>query len=228
MRKFLGCLVSLLRESGPSVQESLLQDALSKIFYHVLEQSNHGKIKPAIYALGVFLSKELFSLEVLLCAFDQARTHKNASPPTRGYGRQAQAIFSVLFESVRFAELAPAAGHTACLLSRQLRNGSPGDQYTTEDVDLGTLWIDPLLETLRNFPDSLSRFRSHVFPDLFSLSIPDYYNFLLSMDLHARMSTDTVPGKHRLHYRDEIDSNILFMALQVGKESGLILDSGMQ
>lgn len=228
MRKFLGCLVSLLREIEPSIKESILHDALGAIFYHVLQQANHGKTKPAIYALGIFLSKEVLYLELLLCAFDKADTHENVSPRKRDRGQQVQAIFNVLFYWVQFAELAPAAGHTACTFSRQLRNSSSGDQYDTESADLGTLWINPLRDALRTFPDSLSIFRSHVFPDLFSLSVPDYYTFLLSLDLHAQMSPDGVSGQHKFDNRAEFDSNILFLALQAGKETGLIADSGMQ
>jgi hypothetical protein len=59
------------------------------------------------------------------------------------------------------------------------------------------------------------------------MNVPDYYKFLSSMDLHGHISSNGTLEGDKLNSSQNSDSNILFTALQVGKEIGLVLDSGI-
>jgi hypothetical protein len=226
MRQFLGTLISMLQDSEVLVKKMVSQTALSKVLRNLHEESSQGIVKSSLYAFGFVMSKGLVPMDEVLDAFQDKMYSGNASSSTSARIEQVKLVYRVLFDWAQYPELAPVAGQASCNFSRQLRKITSNELDGGSTVNLASLWILPLLQNLRANAGALQSFQFYVFPELFAMNISDYYKFLCSLDLHAYISNDTAFGKTKRSQCEEADSNILFAALQIGKETGLVLDSG--
>jgi hypothetical protein len=120
-----------------------------------------------------------------------------------------ESVFSELFFWGQYHELTHQVGQLSSILDSLL-----GEKLKHSSVP----WIKPLLQRLRDSPDCLLKFKSHIFPALFSGSLYNHYSFLREAGLEMMFSNDMC--------RKECDQEILFAALQVGKEIGLVTETG--
>ena len=226
MRQFLGTLISLLQNSGQTEKKVISQHALSRVLRNLRPESSQGTVKSSLYSLGLIISKELTPLKDILDAFQDNLQPGNPSTRTSNRIEKVKFVFCVLFDWAQYSELASVAGQASCTFSRQLRKDFLSEQDGASNIDISSLWMEPLLQCLRRYPDALQNIQLYVFPELFAMNVPDYYKFLCTMGLHAHISNDVVVEDVQLASSKEANSSILFTALQVGKETGLVLDSG--
>lgn len=219
-RSFLNLLVGLLqRQDTPSDTKKLV---LSQIIPTILSHDDRGKVKSALSALGHLMTKQVVNLEELVPHFtDRAYDHGNAD-----LSRQdISFVIRKLLRWAQFHELAPVVGHTASVFWKLARTQICLSCTTQPDEDLikeDVCWIDPLLEMVRQYPESIARLRSHVFSTLFIIDIRDYAIFLK----HLRI--ESIFGGSCDHEQDMVqrDQGLLLTSLQVGNELGLVQETG--
>jgi hypothetical protein len=81
------------------------------------------------------------------------------------------------------------------------------------------MWCGPLQASIDKSPDVLENIKQHIFPGLFKLSVADFGCFLEQLRIKNVLSGPSPVDE---------DSRVmtLFIALQVGKEIGLVRGRG--
>jgi hypothetical protein len=201
-RQFLTLLLALLKMDHAPEMSAVLQRLLEPL----KDLSSGGRVKPALHTVAMILSKETVPAEVFVDVFLQESGRLNVEGLV--LTEKLESVFSKLFFWGKFHELTHQVGQLSSLLYSQLRK-----QLERNSVP----WIKPLLRTLRDSPEALLKFRSHIFPALFSVSFDDYYTFLHESGLEMLFS-NALRGQ-------ECDRGILLAALQVGKEKGFVTET---
>jgi hypothetical protein len=220
MRQLLGVLISTLTSFDAAESEVIKNETLHLVFGILLSQSDHVKVKPAFQIVSVFLSKKVISLEVFtsrLRNFISKDLDQDTAPkPDRAI---LQEFAEQLLNWFRFLDAAPAAGQTFCALIKVF---AQNENQITADIGtpaFGVFWIEPLISSFSAYPDAAANFRHHLLPELFALDIANYVELLEKLGLYEWLET-----------RDSSDYNasrinLLYTSLQVGKETGIVLDA---
>jgi hypothetical protein len=101
------------------------------------------------------------------------------------------------------------------------------------EESVSPLWIEPVIETLHTWQDRIQLFKTHVFPHCFLHDVNEYLRFLSYLQF-ARHIGSTGPLPDQLHIYQERNNGleqveefeILLVALQSGKELGIVKDVG--
>jgi hypothetical protein len=221
MRQLLGVLVALLPSFNAAESESIKNESLHLIFGILLSQSDHVKVKPAFQILSVFFSKKVISLEKFtsrLRVFMSDDLGGNTAPKTDR--AILQDFAKDLLDWMRFLDAAPGAGQTFCTLIKVLAQREKQILTETGASALETFWVEPLISSSMAFSGAAANFRHHLLPELFALDISDYVEFLETLGLNQWLATGDSNGCNAVR------TNLLYTSLQVGKETGIILDAG--
>jgi hypothetical protein len=203
IRQFLTLLLNLLKVDGAPEIYVVLQRLLEPL----KDLTSRAQVKPALQTVTVMLSKKTVPVGMVVEGFSSKKRHEG---PGEVEGREKlESVFSELFFWGQYHELTHQVGQLSSLLDSCL-----GGELKYNSVP----WIKPILQRLRNSPDCLLRFKSHIFPALFSGSLDSYHSFLHEAGLEMMSSNDM--------RRKECDQDILFAALQVGKEIGFVTETG--
>jgi hypothetical protein len=225
MRQLLGVLVELLPKYSDTQRKTIETQALACIFRTLLAQSDQGKVKASFQVLVMFFSKNVISLEQFvdcLLAFEGrplvADANSSKDLVLRNFTRK-------LFDWVQYQDSAPAAGQAICALLQCVDDVNNRVKVTEDSSTPLPFWVEPLLASLRDHPESLLNLRYHVFPTLFTMDIQDYICFLNHIGLHKLFAGAKFEGVITSSSGEEyIFRNLLYAALQVGKETGFVLD----
>jgi hypothetical protein len=220
MRQLLDVLVALLPSFETAQAESIKNRCLNLIFGILLSQSDHVKVKPAFQILSVFFSKKVINLERFTSRLRNF-TSDNLDEDTAPKSDRAilQDFAKDLLNWMRFLDAAPAAGQTFCTLIKVFAQREKQLRAETGASALETFWAEPLISSFTTYPDAAANFRHHLLPQLFALDIPDYVEFLGTLGLNKWLATGDSNGCNASR------TNLLCTSLQVGKETGIILDA---
>ncbi|KAF2144155.1 uncharacterized protein K452DRAFT_316890 [Aplosporella prunicola CBS 121167] len=221
-RQVLVLLTSLLLKDGTSRAQELRDETTLKLFEILFTEGDHSRVKPALQALAHFVQKELMSVDELLTKFDQWRSGRVVlCQQFSGANSAPKAFIFGIMNWVSHQDTTPAAGNMICTVLNYGRQQKV-EQMITANAQ-APVWVEPLESTIRRNPDSLHNFKSHVFPDLFKPMLSDYLQFLeyLHLDNHVRLRPST--GQEH-EQSDELEASLLFNALQVGKDIGIVVE----
>lgn len=231
MRQVLNTVTLYLKAKLQDLEEiSKARDQTVNLLLQILfDDRDHVKAKPALQAINHFLAKELIDLQALMMLYGHTgkllRAQQNPFQQPDQHEAQVllKSFFHGIFAWVEFNDVAFAAGQLVSQLATILLK-----QRTTRDATSSNTpeWALPLIESVQNKPESLSNFQNLVFPDLFRASVSDYFSFLELLNLHSRLVIDQDLSVAKTDTA-EIDDEILFSALQVGKVVGLVRESGI-
>jgi hypothetical protein len=76
------------------------------------------------------------------------------------------------------------------------------------------------------YPDALQEFKNQVFPELFAINATDYLAFLEHLGLQGMLQQDHGGISNLRSEKEEFMEIILYTSLQVGKETGLVVEEG--
>jgi hypothetical protein len=218
VRHFLDLILSLLKLDGsPDIHF-----VLSRLFKHLHNRSSRGKVKPSLQIITILLSKRILSAEKLVNSLTiEESDHGLWKYPIE---EKVGLFLQDLFYWAQFHELAPSVGQIASHICSELCKTRP-----SRSDQLVSLWIRPLLDQLRKTPEALSRFKSHVFPELFQSNLDHYKLFLeeLGLDFVSPYEACWKDTNFEEAQNNHFDNELLFVTLQVGKEIGLVLETDM-
>jgi hypothetical protein len=220
MRQLLGVLVALLPSFHADETKAIKNESLHLVFQILLSQSDHVKVKPAFQILSVFFSKKVISLEIFtsrLRIFMSDDLSQDVAP--KSDRAILQDFAQKLLNWIRFLDAAPAAGQTFCILIKAFARSEKQVSSATGALALEAFWVEPLISSFTMFPDATANFRHHLLPELFTPDIPEYVKFLEKLGLDQWLATGDRSGCNTSR------TNLLYTSLQVGKETGIVLDA---
>jgi hypothetical protein len=220
MRQLLAVLVALLPSFDADETTAIKTGSLHLVFLILLSQSDHVKVKPAFQILSVFFSKKVISLETFTSQLRVFMGDDLAQDVASKSDRVILQDFAQkLLNWMRFLDAAPAAGQTFCTLIKILAQAEKQVSIATGAPALEAFWIEPLIFSFTTFPDAAANFRHHLLPQLFALDIPGYVELLETLGLRQWLETGDNCGSNSSR------TKLLYTSLQVGKETGIILDA---
>jgi len=219
IRQFLGTWISLLAlEDSPDVET-----IIRRLLENLKIRGSRVTAKSTLQTLAHLLSRRVVSTEILL-----GLVHRELSVDFGGgpVNRSEIVVFYLaLFHWAQFPELCPSVGQVIKAVSSQLSKL----ETTQTRGSAQAAWIKPLLSQIHASPEILPQFKSHIFPDLFRYNVQEYYSFLQAARPSAPLSTAF--SDNRREFKDansDFEREVLFTALQAGKEIGIVEELGMQ
>jgi hypothetical protein len=226
IRQLLVLLVSRTALCNRNSKQAVLDDVLRKAFSILSCQSEQTKVKAALQVLSALLSKKVIGLEQLAASYFASRSQSAGIKLNSVWLDEA---FKIWLKTVLYwtknRDAAHAVGNTIELLVRRWK-------ALQSKVDSGNaferlpVWASVLAESISYHLDDLSNYKSHIFPGLFMVDIPDYLAFLQYLGLNHALGTSRNHKTTELVDGDGFTNDLLYASLQVGKQVGLIIESG--
>jgi hypothetical protein len=223
LRQLLVCLTTSLSEFSDDEKQCIIDRLVRSILSILQRQSDHVKAKPALQILNHLLVKDVLTTTTLraLSASTRPPGHTRTSDADDLLVASQQLLLTVL-NWAKYSETTIAVGQAIRTLAQKLSNDGEGGTSGGEPI-----WAKPLLAVLYSDADEVNSYRSHILPELFKLRVDDYFTFLNMLGLRKIFSHDSGndSSHDRSHDIDSTEDVLLFSCLEVGKESGLVLES---
>ena len=226
MRQILLVLSSAITKDQTSRAVSLRSRSTASFLDIVCEREDRLKVKPALQGLAHFLLRDVVSIAELVKLFDERleRSDEDKEPTT------TQTVFKSFLAWVIHHDTALSAGHLVKNFLIQARR-LPDYQGRESDHHVLPFWIEPVVQTLRDWPDRIQEFKTHVFPHCFQPNISEYTCFLayLRFGVHVPHKGDLPSELSKNHEEksslDETEEfSILLAAIATGKELTIVKD----
>ncbi|KAF2015270.1 HEAT repeat protein-like protein [Aaosphaeria arxii CBS 175.79] len=227
MRHMLLALTSVLQKNEDTESSQLLRDRAIQTFLDIIcLRHDRVKVKPALQGLSHFLSKDVVTLERLNHLY--GRLAEEAPGKTSS---STQSLLRKLLTWTVHHDTALSAGHLIRNFLIHVRKSSSDTESTTPEGSVRPLWIQPVVEMLRQWPDRMQEFKTHVFPHCFLPYVDEYARFLsyLHFKDHLGVNED-LPDSLELYASHETglegaeEFKILLATIQTGKELGIVKD----
>ena len=217
MRQLLLALINVTKHQEPILKHRLVNTLLLRTFSIICRQSDQVKGKAALQVLSTFLSQGLIGIEQLAREFSDFETNGSEASSVE----QIQQLLQRLFSWVDNRDTARVASHTILICVREWNALKFTDGKGQVPKGL-PIWVHPLIRSIQEHPEALQEFKNQVFPQLFAINATDYLAFLEHLGLQEVHRQDH-GSVSNLTSEKEI---ILYASLQVGKETGLVADTG--
>ncbi|KAI9795321.1 MAG: hypothetical protein M1833_007233 [Piccolia ochrophora] len=250
MRQILSSLCIVLKDSvtSTSAPERTAKHALQKLLTRILGNGPRGQVRAALHALEFFLRKEVISLYDLISMFmsEMMRREGRESVSLGTSGNEhlgvqkttamsetrslisitlqrawLERLLGMLLDWISHSDVAPAAGDlisNLCLTWKSWREISVIHDEPNSQESAAPIWAIPLQNYARTCPEHVEDLKSHVLPGLFRTDVEDLNRFFTYLSFRNVLSGKSSPT--------EGDSTLLFVSLHVGKELGLVVESG--
>ncbi|KNG45382.1 heat repeat-containing protein [Stemphylium lycopersici] len=228
MRQMLLVLTGVVtKDQNPRAIE-LRKQATACFLDIICEREDRIKVKPALQGLAHFLLKEVISIPELVSLFDEQLKHSSGA--TKDVVN-TQTVFLSFLAWVVHHDTSLSAGHLIKNFLTQARRLPDYWKAEASHEEL-PLWVDPVVRTLRDWPDRIQEFKTHVFPHCFLPNISEYTCFLAYLRFGSH-----VPHKGALPeqlswnsgLQTPFDSTeefrILLAAIATGKELTIVKDN---
>jgi hypothetical protein len=230
MRQMLLVLTSVITKDRSSRAVELRTRATASFLNIICEREDRVKVKPALQGLAQFLLRDVVSIAQLVELFsDLLKRSPNAEHKTV----TSQTVFKTFLAWIVHHDTSLSAGHLVRNFLIQARR-SPGYAEDKGDNAISPFWIEPVVQTLHEWPDRIQEFKTHVFPHCFQPDISEYTRFLvyLRFELHvpykgALPEQFYFPGKSQSLIEGSEEFSILLAAIATGKELTIVKDGGM-
>ena len=229
MRQMLLALTTLLvRDSSPRAHDLRIKAAT--VFLDIVcQRQDRVKVKPALQGLAHFLLRDVISIAQLVelhCTLREQPTRKETELV------QIQSLLETFLLWSVHHDTALSAGHVIKNFLLQARR-QPLYGTSTDGTVVLPFWIEPVVQTLREWPDQFRHFQTHVFPHCFLPNTTEYTHFLsyLHLDVHLEQKSE-LPFQllsfkhHRTNLTRPEEFRILLSAIETGKELKIIREVG--
>ncbi|KZM23545.1 hypothetical protein ST47_g5314 [Ascochyta rabiei] len=225
MRQMLLLLTSVITKNQSTHASELRLQAAATFVDIICDRQDRVKVKPALQGLAHFLLRDVVSIAQLLELYG-AQSASNGHSGTSS----SQTLFNAFLVWVVHHDTSLSAGHLVknfLIQARQL----PDNATQSSSTAISPLWIEPVVQTLHQWPDRLREFKANVFPHCFLPNIDEYLRFLsyLRFGVHVQ-SRGVLPQALRTYEsqtsgleRSE-EFKILLAALETGKELTIVRD----
>lgn len=229
MRQLLLVLTSVITKDQSARAIELREKATVCFLDIICEREDRMKVKPALQGLAHFLLKDVVSNSELVDFFRKQSKHSSSAV---GNDVTSQSVFSSFLAWVVHHDTALSAGH---LIKNFLTQARRSPDYWKEEAsgEKIPLWIEPVVETLREWPDRIQEFKTHVFPHCFLPSITEYTRFLAYLRFgfyvpHSGVLPDELSQSSRSasSLDGTMEFRFLLAAIATGKELTILKDSG--
>lgn len=226
MRQLLVTLTSnLLKSPSEDYIEAVKRDAVVLMLDVLFDEHDHLRAKPSLQALTYLLSKDVILPTDLTGTYRPKCLQTSSENPAQA----ASALLRATLPWFSHRDTSNAAGQFLVTVFRKLIHDVVSHQAILPDSDAfphKPLWADPLIDHVIEFPGSLQSLRSHLFLELFRSFPQDYIVFLEYLDIRRAL------GVQRSHttsgVRNDAPAELVFMALQAGKDAGILREQGRQ
>jgi hypothetical protein len=199
-----------------------ISGALSAMVAPLLSQADRGKTKPALQILEETIGQKLVPIaDIARALFVDMKV--GGDRPSETY----KALFRKLFEWATQPELTNIAGRAVSRFWTRLRSELQISDGMFDGNVFPLVWIDPLVEVLARSPESIPRFKAHVFRDLFLIDLSDFKILLKTLGFYGVFPRNPEPNTEVQLFDVEIRRTILFGILDAAKKIGIVSDSGM-
>ncbi|KAF2497326.1 hypothetical protein BU16DRAFT_505602 [Lophium mytilinum] len=223
MRQLLVVFTSVLKRENAPCSFQIRDQAVLRAVNLISRYQNHRKVKPALQALAHFISKDLVSIDQLIDLSSRIAVYSECRPPRVELG---QILLAKFLDWVQHNDTALAAGHLVAHFLAKAQECNAFDVRISTDLPL---WVEPFENSIRASPESIQEFRHHVFPEVFRLGFDDYMLFLHHLQFYrylgqtsSAVAEDNDDTSGRLD--DPVTISIIFAALQVGQDLGMVQD----
>lgn len=227
MRQMLLLLTSVITKNQSKPASERRVQAAATFVDIICDRQDRIKVKPALQGLAHFLLRDVVTIPQLLEIHGaQSSLSEQLEKPS------PQTLFKAFLVWVVHHDTSLSAGHLVKNFLIQARR-SPGYSVHDDSKTVTPLWIEPVVEMLRQWPDRLREFKANVFPHCFLPNLDEYLRFLsyLRFAVHVQAKGD-VPQALRVYGlrgssldRSE-EFKILLAALETGKELTIVRDIG--
>jgi hypothetical protein len=229
MRQMLLILTSVVTKDQSPHAIELRRRATSFFLDIICEREDRIKVKPALQGLAHFLLRDVISITELIGLFDEQlkRTSDAPQDPVT-----SMTVFKSFLTWVVHHDTALSAGHLIKNYLLQARCLADYDEPANDGL-VSPFWIEPVVQTLHDWPDRIQEFRTHVFPHCFLPDLSEYLRFLAYLHFESH-----VPHKNelpsQLYHSGDLSSSleeleefrILLAAIATGKELNIVKDNG--
>ena len=228
MRQMLLVLTSVIARDQ-SLRAIELREKTTACFLDIIcEREDRIKVKPALQGLAHFLLKEVVSVSELVDLYRKQAKHLSGAAEDVA---TSQTVFLSFLAWVVHHDTSLSAGHLIKNFLTKARS-SPGYWKQEANGKRLPLWIEPVAETLRDWPDRIQEFKTHVFPHCFLPNIAEYTRFLSYLHFgsyvpHNGVLPDELSESSRL-IDGPMEFRILLAAIATGKELTIVKDNGME
>jgi hypothetical protein len=230
MRQILMVLTNVVMKNESPRALQLRQQATITFLDIICDRQDRIKVKPALQGLAHFLLRETVSIPQLVELYEEVLARTNG--PSR-VSASSQTLFRASLAWIVHHDTSLSAGHLVKNFLIQARK-SPDYLTTAPNSFMSPLWIEPVVQTLRDWPERMQEFKTHVFPHCFLPNIDEYMRFLsyLHFSTHIK-SSGLLPEalrtfEERSNGLDKAEEfRVLLAAIEAGKELTIIRDSGM-
>lgn len=226
MRQLLVLLVDRTAQCNPNSKQKALYNVLRKAFTILDCRSQQTKVKAALQVLSLLLNKNVIGPDRLAaCYFDFNSPSAVIEGNSVRLDDKFQVLLNIILSWTRNRDATHAVGNMVELLVRRwkVQQSKVDSRNTLESIPI---WANALTESISSHPGDLHDYRSYIFPALFKVDASDYLAFLQNLGLDRLLSNSHNNKRTELIERDELMNDLLYVSLQVGKEIGLIVESG--
>lgn len=206
------------------------QEKATATFVHIIcQRQDRLKVKPALQGLAYFIQKDIATIPQLVDIYSKS---SNDFSNNFTKGATTQSLLEVLLSWVVHHDTSLSAGHLIRNFLAQLRRTSHQDPSGTSQ-SAAAIWVVPVVECLRAWPERIQEFKTHVFPHCFLPNIEEYLYFLSYLNLARHVDLkDSLPCLlPELDTKDNGLGNMeefrmLLASIETGKELGVVRDVG--
>ncbi|KAI4956548.1 hypothetical protein J4E91_000760 [Alternaria rosae] len=228
MRQMLLVLTGVITKDQSARAIELRRRATTSFLDIICEREDRIKVKPALQGLAHFLLRDVISITDLVSLFDEQlkRTSDAIQEPVT-----SRTVFTSFLAWVVHHDTSLSAGHLIKNYLLQARRLANYDEHPNDGLVLPP-WIEPVMQTLRDWPDRIQEFKTHVFPHCFLPNLSEYLRFLAYLNFeshvpykHALPSQLRQSGRRTSPLSGLEEFRILLAAIATGKELNIVKDN---
>jgi hypothetical protein len=230
MRQVLLVLTTVVMTSQSQRALDLRRQAAAIFLDIICDRQDRIKVKPALQGLAHFILRETVSLAQLVELHKEVLARATVASQTSA---TLQTLFRATLAWIVHHDTSLSAGHLIKNLLTQARK-LPDYLAVAQNGVISPFWIQPVIQTLHDWPDRMQEFKTHVFPYCFLPNIDEYMRFLsyLKFSTHVKSQGALPEGLHAYETDDNglgtsEEFGVLLAAIEAGKELTIIRDNGM-
>ncbi|CAN9296212.1 unnamed protein product [Alternaria alternata] len=228
MRQMLLVLTSVVTKDQSLRANELRRRATSSFLDIICEREDRIKVKPALQGLAHFLLRDVISITELIGLFD---VQLKRTSDTVQDAVTSRTVFKSFLAWVVHHDTALSTGHLIKNYLLQARRLADYDERGN-DGSISPFWIEPVVQTLQDWPDRIQEFRTHVFPHCFLPNLSEYLKFLAYLHFESHVPHENAlpsqlyqAGGHTSSLGEMEEFRILLAAIATGKELNIVKDN---
>lgn len=218
LRQLLTTLTSALSKASESTTLDPKPAVVDRILVSLSNFEDPQRAKAGAQLLNNLLAKDVLGIDQVLQAYRAASGRRETADSRSILQNFLQVVFRWLSEGDFGSTIAQL---TSTLLDKYEVNAALEAAGWKQEC----VWNDPLINTLESTTVGVDDLRAHLLPILFKRSFDDFVSFLENQGLRSILSTSRDPSVPVTVIHETRSEDLLYAALQTGKELGLLLET---